>query len=46
MYRITLELDRPIKRAVAWNKSTVLKRNGHRAEATVAEIHEVLTLAY
>jgi hypothetical protein len=46
IYRVSVELDRPVKHAAAWDKSTVLKNAGPRAEATVADIHEVLVLRY
>jgi hypothetical protein len=46
MYRVVIESSRPLKRAEALNKSTQLKRQGKRIEATVEDIHEVLLLGY
>ncbi|MCL5095943.1 MAG: beta-galactosidase trimerization domain-containing protein [Candidatus Omnitrophica bacterium] len=46
MYRVAIELDRPIKDATAWNKTTSLNRRSQRLEATVEAIHEVLVLRY
>ena len=46
IYRVAVDLDRPIKRAAAWNKSTALKRRGQRVETMVNDIHEVLSLQY
>jgi hypothetical protein len=46
LYRVRIQLDRPIKRAMAWNKTTVLKRQGAALSATVDDIHEILTLQY
>jgi hypothetical protein len=46
IYRVTVELDRPIESAAAWNKTTVLNRHGQAITATVNDIHEILTLRY
>ena len=46
IYRLSVESSRPLKRAEAWNRSTALKHWRHRLEATVNEVHEVLTLHY
>jgi hypothetical protein len=46
MYRATIELTEPIKRAAAFNKSTALKRRGRRLEAAINDIHEVLIVSY
>jgi hypothetical protein len=46
MYHVEVELDRTIARAGAWNKSTALKHHGRHVEATVSDIHEVLSLQY
>jgi hypothetical protein len=46
IYRVTVQLDRPVKRAAAWNKSTPVRRHGPAVTATVNDIHEVLTLRY
>lgn len=46
MYRVTVEVNRPIKRATGLNKSTGLERRGNRVEATVDDIHEVLVIRY
>ncbi len=45
-YRVTIELAESIKRATAFNKSTDLKRRGRRLEATINDIHDVLTVSY
>ena len=46
MYRVSMTLDRPVKRGTAFNKSTALKRRGPRVEALVNDIHEVIVLRY
>lgn len=46
MYRAIVELDEPIKRATATNKSTKLTRHGRRLEATINDIHDVLIVNY
>ncbi len=46
IYRVTLEVNRPVKRAEALNKSTSLKRRGNRVEAVINDIHEVFLLGY
>jgi Hypothetical glycosyl hydrolase 6/Beta-galactosidase trimerisation domain len=46
MYRVVVESSRPLKRVEAVKKSTQLKHRGHRIEATVEDIHEVLVLKY
>lgn len=46
MYHVTVELAKSIKRAVAFNKSTDLKRRGRRLEATVNDIHDMLIVSY
>jgi len=46
MYRATIELAEPIKRATAFNRSTDLKRRGRRLEATINDIHDVLIVSY
>jgi hypothetical protein len=46
MYRVVIESNHPLKRAAAGNKSTVLKRQGQRAEVTVNDVHEVVVLRY
>ena len=46
LYRATLKLrDRP-KRAKAFNKSTELRRSGHKVELRVEDIHEVIEILY
>jgi hypothetical protein len=45
-YRATIEIDRTVKEATAWNKATTVKREGNRIEATVEEIHEILVVRY
>ena len=44
--RFTIESSRPLKRAEALDKTTILKRRGSHVEATVNDIHEVLLLRY
>lgn len=46
MYRVVLELNRPLRQARALNPSTALQRRGDRLEAVVEDIHEVLLLGY
>ncbi|MRR10151.1 hypothetical protein EG831_08795 [bacterium] len=46
LYRATIEFAQPIRRASAWDKSTVLKRRGQKLELTVADIHEVIVCRY
>jgi hypothetical protein len=46
MYRVVVSLDRDIKNARAFNKSTILKRHGQSVTATVNDIHEILQLRY
>jgi len=46
MYRAAIEVNRPVNRAEALNKSTSLKRRGSRVEAVIDDIHEVLLLGY
>jgi hypothetical protein len=46
MYRAAVEVGFPIKNAAAWNKSTTLTRHANRIEASVNEIHEVISLKY
>ena len=46
IFRATIELDPPLKRVEAFNKSTVLKRKGARVQATVSDIHDVLQFRY
>jgi len=46
IYPVAVELDRPIKRAEAWNKSTTLKRHGQRIEAMINDIHEIIVVRY
>jgi hypothetical protein len=46
IFRARIELDRPPKRVEAFHKSTLLKRQGARVEATVSDIHEVLQVRY
>ncbi len=46
IYRVAVELQTPIKSAEAWNKSTSLQRHDRRVEATVRDLHEILSLHY
>jgi hypothetical protein len=46
MYRIRVELASEIQHATAWNKGTVLQHRGNGVEATVSDVHEILTLGY
>jgi hypothetical protein len=46
LYRAEFDLDRDIKSAKAWNRSTLLTRRGRHLEATINDIHEVLVLQY
>ncbi len=46
MYRATIEVRTGLKGVRAWNRSTRLKKRGHRVEATVADIHEVIHCRY
>ncbi len=46
IYRVTVGLDRPVKHAAAWNKSTTVRQRGPTVTATVNDIHEVLSLRY
>jgi hypothetical protein len=46
IYRVHIELDHDIKKVAAWNKSTVVKRRGRFIDATVNDIHEILSLQY
>ncbi len=46
MFRASFEVNRPVKRVEALNKSTVLRHDGRRIEAIVNDIHEVLLLSY
>jgi hypothetical protein len=46
IYRVRVEMDQRINDASAWNKTTILKRRGQTIEATVNDIHEVLTIRY
>jgi hypothetical protein len=46
MYRIALEVNGPVKRARALNKSTSLERHGTRIDATVNDIYDVIVINY
>ena len=46
MYRVKLDLDRPARRITPYNKSTILKTSGTQVEATIDDIHEVITIEY
>jgi hypothetical protein len=46
IYRVTVVSSTPVKRASAAHKATSVKRRGHRVEATIEDIHEVLVLRY
>jgi hypothetical protein len=46
IFRASIEVDRPVKRVEAFNKTTTLRRDGQRIEAVVNDIHEVLLLSY
>lgn len=46
MYRVVVDSAAPIKRAMAFNKSTDLTRRGRRLEATVYDTHDVLIAGY
>lgn len=46
IYRVTVQCATPVRKVGAWNKSTEVKRRAYRMEATVNDIHEVLTLRY
>ncbi len=46
LFRAAVTLNLPIRKATAWSASTVLKRQGHRLEATVEGVHEILVLRY
>lgn len=46
LYRATIELTEPIKRATVFNKSAVLRRHGRRLEVTVNDVHEIVILSY
>lgn len=45
-YRLSVELDSPVKQARAWNKDTLLEWHDRRVEATVSAVHEVIALGY
>jgi hypothetical protein len=46
LYRVTIDLARTPKRVIAANPSTTFRRRGTRVDATVNDIHEVLSLRY
>ena len=46
IYRVRVELGQGIKHAEAWNKTTTIRGRGRSIEATVNDIHEILTLRY
>ncbi len=46
IFRVAIELDRPVIRAEALAKTTELKASARGVEATVNDIHEVLLLFY
>jgi hypothetical protein len=46
MYRAKIELDRPIKHASCWNKTTLLKRRNTSIDLTIDDVHEVVLLRY
>jgi hypothetical protein len=46
IFQVAVDLDRRMKSARAWNRSTELRRSGRRLEATVRDIHEVLVMGY
>lgn len=45
-FRAIIELNRPPKRAGAFNKSTSIKRKGARIEVSVNDIHDVVVIQY
>lgn len=46
MFRAGITTREPLKDLSALNQSTELKRAGHRVEALINDIHEVLVLSY
>jgi len=46
MYRASVELAQPIKRAKPFSESTKLTRHGRRLEVTVNDIHEIVIISY
>jgi hypothetical protein len=46
MYRASIVTREPLKKATAWNRTTELKRERHRVEILIGDIHEVVALSY
>lgn len=46
MFLATIEIPEGLKGAKALNRSTQLKRRGHRIELTVADLHDVIVCRY
>ncbi len=46
LYRVSIELDCPIKDAKAWNPSTSIKIESPKIDATIENIHEILMIRY
>jgi len=46
IFRATIRVRRPFKKARAWKRSTLLKRGDDRIEVTVEDIHEVIVIDY
>jgi hypothetical protein len=46
MYRASIAVARPVKKASVLNKSTQLRRRGDRIDVTVNDVHEVVLIRY
>ena len=46
IYRVTVEVNRSIKRVEVLDKATQFKRHGNRLEATINNVHEVIVIRY